>query len=140
MIDFKKMIVLALALIGAFFACALIGLYTPSWVSWTLTIVLFVGLLISYSYEPKKEPQRRYYLLVKHVFNGMSENGITQTKVIFSRASCIGTLNLPKSYFDDMGKMIELTCFEVGKETFDNFGEKAEELEQLNDKDNDGLE
>ena len=139
MIDFKKMIVVALALIGTFFACALIGLYAPSWVNWTILIVMFVVLLISYSYEPKKEPQRRYYLLVKHVVIGVTENGITQTKAIFSRVSCVGTLNLPKSYFDDMEVMTELTCMEVDRETYENFGEKAKELEQSNNKVN-GLE
>lgn len=139
MIDFRKLIIVTLSILGFWVLFMLARAYAPSWLFWTVNIILSVGGLLYISYEPKKEPQRRYYLLVKHVVIGETENGITQTKVIFARVSCIGTLNLPKSYFDDMGVMTELTCMEVDRETYENFGEKAKELEQSNNKDN-GLE
>ena len=138
MIDFKKMITFSLALLGAWVTCVLINTYLPSWVNWTFAITVFVGCALYVSYKPK-DNERRYYILSKHVIKGEPVNGISSQQVIFTRVSCVGTLKLPKEYFDDLGEMSDLTCVEVDKETFDIFGEKAKEIEQSRRKDN-GLE
>lgn len=115
MIDFRKLIIITLSLLGFWVVFELTRAFAPSWLFWTLSIVASMAGLLYIAYKPKEKPKERYYLLT--LARKYDTKGIRMSLAIIR---CYGPLNIPKTVIDSIGNVVGISCVEIDRETFRN--------------------